>query len=155
MTADVLGIEGLAFEVLGNPAPQGSKRHVGNGILIESSKKVAPWRQAVAAAARDLANDHGCLDQPLTLAVVFRFPMPRSRPAAVRRAGEAPKTTTPDVDKLLRSTADGLVMGGLIVDDARLVTVLGTKREVVGWTGAELTLCPWPAPWEPTPKETT
>ncbi|QDH92357.1 RusA-like resolvase [Gordonia phage Spooky] len=32
----------------GIPAPQGSKRHVGNGILIESSKRVGPWRAVVA-----------------------------------------------------------------------------------------------------------
>ena len=34
------------------PAPQGSKRHVGGGRLIEASKRVKPWRQAVAATSR-------------------------------------------------------------------------------------------------------
>jgi len=35
----------IFIPVLGIPAAQGSKKHVGRGILIESSKKVAPWRQ--------------------------------------------------------------------------------------------------------------
>ena len=41
----------LTFRVYGTPAPQGSKRHVGRGVMVESSKKVAPWRQDVVAAA--------------------------------------------------------------------------------------------------------
>lgn len=28
----------LTVTVLGTPAPQGSKRHVGNGVVVESSK---------------------------------------------------------------------------------------------------------------------
>ena len=41
----------IFIPVRGVPAPQGSKRHIGNGILIENSKKVKPWRQDVRAAA--------------------------------------------------------------------------------------------------------
>ena len=41
----------ITFEVYGQPAPQGSKRHVGGGRMIESSKAVAPWREAVKWAA--------------------------------------------------------------------------------------------------------
>ena len=33
------------FAVLGLPAPQGSKRHVGEGRMVESSKRVKPWRR--------------------------------------------------------------------------------------------------------------
>ena len=40
----------LRNEVLGTPAPQGSKRHVGGGRMVESSKLVGPWREAVKAA---------------------------------------------------------------------------------------------------------
>jgi hypothetical protein len=39
----------FTFTVLGKPAPQGSKRHVGKGVMIESSKQVqamAPTGQA-------------------------------------------------------------------------------------------------------------
>ena len=41
----------LAFPVIGTPAAQGSKRHLGNGVLVEQSKNVTPWRNTVAAAA--------------------------------------------------------------------------------------------------------
>ena len=34
----------LSFDVKGVPGAQGSKRHVGRGVMLESSKKVAPWR---------------------------------------------------------------------------------------------------------------
>ena len=40
----------LRINVLGTPAPQGSKRHVGRGIMVESSRLVGPWREAVKAA---------------------------------------------------------------------------------------------------------
>ena len=43
----------LAFTVRGIPGAQGSKRHVGHGVMIESSKKVKPWRSDVKAAAED------------------------------------------------------------------------------------------------------
>lgn len=36
------------FAVFGLPAPQGSKRHVGEGRMVESSKRVKPWRRQVA-----------------------------------------------------------------------------------------------------------
>ena len=41
----------LTIVAYGQPAPQGSKRHVGKGVMVESSKKLRPWRQDVKAAA--------------------------------------------------------------------------------------------------------
>src|ERR1700676_3259288 len=37
----------MKITVRGIPAPQGSKRHVGGGRMIEMSKAVGPWREAV------------------------------------------------------------------------------------------------------------
>jgi len=125
----------VEFEVVGTPAPQGSKRHVGNGVMVEQSKGHRPWRAAVAAAARDVAPDTP-LDGALQLIVQFRFTMPKSRTSAARKAGHAPKITTPDLDKLVRSVGDALTEGGLITDDARICAVHASKIEVVGWTGA-------------------
>jgi hypothetical protein len=87
----------VEFEVVGLPAAQGSKRHVGNGVMVETSKNLKPWRAAVAAAARDIAADVGQYDEPLHMEVVFRFPMPKSRRAGVRAVGIASKTTAPDL----------------------------------------------------------
>ena len=49
----------LQFYVVGDPAPQGSKKHVGNGRFIESSKKLAPWRAAVADSAFKAWSESG------------------------------------------------------------------------------------------------
>lgn len=127
----------VEFEVVGTPAAQGSKRHVGNGRMVETARGHAPWRAAVAAAARDVAPDQP-LDGPLHLRVEFRFPMPKSRPAATKAAGIAPKTSAPDLDKLVRAVGDALTEGGLIADDARISSVFADKYEVVGWTGARI-----------------
>jgi len=42
----------VEFFVAGAAAPPGSKRHVGGGRMIESSKALAPWRTQVAWEAR-------------------------------------------------------------------------------------------------------
>lgn len=132
----------VSFEVLGQPAGQGSKRHVGNGVMIEASKNLKPWRSAVADAARDVADGHPFADGPLTLDVTFRFPMPKSRRKAIRDAGECPKVSAPDLDKLVRGVGDALKIGGLIRDDALIAEVSARKVEVVGWTGAVITITP-------------
>lgn len=45
------------------------------------------------------------------------------RPSAPRRPG-----VKPDLDKLVRSTLDGLVAGGALEDDARIVGLVASKR---------------------------
>lgn len=135
----------VEFEVVGSPAAQGSKRHVGNGVMVEMGKNHKPWRATVAQAARDIAAHDDVaapLDGPLQLVVQFRFPMPKSRPAPVRAAGLGLKTTAPDLDKLVRSIGDALGEGGLITDDARICSVHASKVEVVGWSGAVIRIEP-------------
>lgn len=131
-------MSGLRFEVIGLPGAQGSKRHVGHGIMVESSKKVAPWREAVANAARTAHHGHQPLDGPLSLTVVFRLPATSSWKAADRTRGWRWKDRTPDLDKLLRSTGDALTQAGVIADDARLVNITARKIETAGWTGAQI-----------------
>lgn len=129
----------IRFDVIGTPAPQGSKRHVGRGVMVESSKKLKPWRDAVAAEAHRHATR--CLTGPITLTVVFRLRMPQSRPAAARRAGVSASTVKPDLSKLIRSTEDALVDAGLIGDDALIHTISASKIEVhQAWTGAQITI---------------
>lgn len=111
------------FTVHGLPAPQGSKRHVGNGRMIESSKNVKPWREAVKWAALE-AKTGTPLDGPLALVVDFWLPKPVSAPKN-RRSYPDKK---PDLSKLLRSTEDALTDAGLIKDDARIVSVSMTKH---------------------------
>jgi Holliday junction resolvase RusA-like endonuclease len=132
------------FEVLGVPAPQGSKTRMPNGAMLDGKSPAArakhrAWRSAVAEVARDLAGETPH-DGPLQLQVTFRLPMPQSRPARARRAGLWPHATKPDLDKLLRSTLDGLEDGGLIRDDSRICAMEVDAWEVIDWTGALITL---------------
>lgn len=111
--------------VYGMPAPQGSKKFVGvtktgRGLLVESSKKVKPWRQDVLAAAIRVREQFAAqcpLDGPLLVSMVFTLPKPASAPKK-RRTWPDKK---PDVSKLARSTEDAISDAGLWVDDARVV----------------------------------
>ena len=132
----------LMFDVVGLPAPQGSKRHVGNGVMVESSKKVQPWRDAVAWATREaiLAGGPTFQSGPVGITVSFRLPMPRSRRRVDRDRGWRWADKRPDLDKLLRSTLDGLTAGGAFGDDCQVVRVTAEKIEVLEWTGASITI---------------
>lgn len=101
-----------AFYALGQPAPQGSKRHVGRGVMVESSKQVAPWREAVKAAGYGAGP---CLDGPLVVRMIFTLP----RPASAKKTERAPYRT-PDLSKLARATEDAITDIGLWADDARV-----------------------------------
>lgn len=125
----------ITFHVSGTPAPQGSKRHVGGGRMIESSKNVKPWREAVAR----VASAH-LLDEPLDghLRVIIRFELPAPKKS---RFGNRP-AGPPDLDKLVRSTLDGLTASGLIVDDARVVSLTATKHWATDTPGATISIEP-------------
>lgn len=116
--------------VYGTPAPQGSKRHVGGGRMIESSKKVKPWRQDVKAAAEALIERHGLttIDAPIRARMVFTVNKPSSAP---KRALSYPMRK-PDLSKLIRSTEDALTDAGLWRDDARVVEFGRTAKVFPG-----------------------
>jgi crossover junction endodeoxyribonuclease RusA len=107
--------------VYGQPAPQGSKRFLGvkggKGVMVESSKKVRPWRQDVKAAAIAVRNGSAAIDAPVSVRMVFTLAKPTSAPK--RRRTYAMRK--PDLSKLARSTEDALTDAGLLVDDARIV----------------------------------
>jgi len=113
----------ISFIALGTPAPQGSKRYLGTskrkgkGILVESSAKVKPWREAVKWAAYEARRGAPPLDAPLVVRMVFTLPKPKSAP---KKRNTYPDRT-PDLSKLARSTEDAMKDSGLIADDARIV----------------------------------
>lgn len=136
----------ISFNVVGTPAPQGSKSYrgqskAGRAILTESSKLVAPWRQDVVAAAQQ-AYQGDPLDGPLEVTLIFDLRMPASRPKRLRESGWCWSTTKPDLDKIVRATLDALVTAGIIVDDARVCSLIAQKREVVGATGCSVKVVP-------------
>lgn len=125
----------LTFEVIGTPAPQGSKRHVGNGIMVESSAKVKPWRHDVALAATAAAEGTGWTapDGPLSIRVRFLLRRPTGHYGTGKNAdrlrASAPlwPGVKPDLDKLVRSTLDALTTSGVIGDDSRVVRLTASK----------------------------
>ena len=131
----------MTFTVIGLPAPQGSKRHVGHGVMIESSKAVKPWREAVAHAAFAARLGAQPLDGPLYLRARFYLPRPASLSKRKLALGPCRK---PDIDKLLRSTLDGIVQSGAIVDDARIVRCEVEKEYAIpsGYSGALISVEP-------------
>ncbi|MBE7193762.1 MAG: RusA family crossover junction endodeoxyribonuclease [Gordonia polyisoprenivorans] len=107
--------------VPGKPAPQGSKRHVGRGVLVESSKEVGPWRERIALAAHSHAR--GLTAGPATVRLEFVMPRPQSAP----KRSTPPATKRPDVDKLARACLDAIT-GVWIADDSHVVDLRATKR---------------------------
>lgn len=141
----------IVFTVHGVPAPKGSTTRMPNGAVLHGASKGAreklrDWSGAVAQASHEQADLTGQMTGAVHVEIEFRFPMPKSRPVKVQRDGFCWKQTTPDVDKLLRSTLDGLVAGGLLRDDALVASVEAIKIEVNehaptgGWTGAMIRL---------------
>jgi Holliday junction resolvase RusA-like endonuclease len=116
--------------VFGVPAPQGSKRHVGNGRLIEASPRLRPWREDVKQAALDARTE--TLQGPVSVEIAFTFNKPKSAPKT--------KVTYPitrssgDLDKLCRSVLDALVDAGIMRDDSQVIDLAATKS-YIGWPG--------------------
>jgi crossover junction endodeoxyribonuclease RusA len=129
----------LVFTVKGLPAPQGSKKHVGSGVMVEMSKKLKPWRKAVTEAATHAIGNVGLFDDwepytgPVHVTVEFRFPRPKAHYRTGRFAhllrDDAPDfvITTPDVDKTCRSTLDALTQARVITDDKLVARLLASK----------------------------
>ncbi len=124
----------MTITVYGSPAPQGSKRFVGHaksgrGILIESSKAVKPWREAVKWAAVEVCGEmlpeskEPVIRGPVVVDMIFTVPKPKSAPKG-RRTWPDRK---PDLSKLVRSTEDALTDAGVWEDDARVIRCMASK----------------------------
>ena len=111
----------IRFTVRGLPAPQGSKRHVGGGRMVEMSRKVGPWRDAVRTETQRAVE--APMTGPVTVLLEFWLPRPASAPKRVILPAKRP-----DLDKLVRSTLDGLTAGGAWKDDAQVVRLTAVKR---------------------------
>jgi crossover junction endodeoxyribonuclease RusA len=122
----------MEFFVPGVPVAQGSKRHVGRGILVESAKQLGPWREAVINAALNVLTQEVFFG-PVRLQLVFRFPRPKTHYGTGRNAEllktSAPrfKTSAPDLDKLVRAVGDALTMAGVLRDDALIASLVAVK----------------------------
>ena len=123
-----------SFTVWGIAAPQGSKRHVGNGVMLESSDRVRPWRQDVRFAALEERPPNWDMATPMRIGLVFWFPRPASH-YGTRNGISYLKANAPiepvsarigDIDKLERAVLDALT-GVAYLDDRQVVEVLARK----------------------------
>lgn len=112
----------LSVWVPGQPAAQGSKRHVGRGVLIEQSKAVGPWRERVALTAHQ--QHHG---PPLQGPIAVRLGFVMHRPTSTPKRSTPPAVKRPDLDKLIRAVFDALT-GVVWLDDSQAVEVAASKR---------------------------
>jgi crossover junction endodeoxyribonuclease RusA len=142
-----------SFTVWGIAAPQGSKRHVGKGVMLESSDRVRPWRQDVRFAALEERPPNWDMATPMRLDLVFWYPRPASH-YGTRNGISYLKANAPiepvsarigDIDKLQRAVFDALT-GVAYLDDRQVVEVEARKAYLMGPDAApyaHITIAPY------------
>lgn len=110
----------VTFSVSGQPAPKGSRtvgrRKDGSIYTRPANPREKVWTKTVADSCKELEY----LSPPYEVEVKFRFTAPgKSKYSYPSRN---------DLDKLLRSTLDGMVQGGLIEDDRHIVRLVSQKE---------------------------
>ena len=122
----------ITFWIDGNPGSQGSKRHVGNGRLIESDKKLPAWRKAIETTVAELHKGDP-IDEPVIVRADFYLPK-------LKKPRWLTPATALDTDKLQRALGDGMEKGGLLRNDARIITWVATKHYAKDRTGCQVTV---------------
>ena len=119
----------ISWSSAGIPAPQGSKRHVGRGIMIESSKSLPAWREQVIYDVRKAANGY-VFTEGIAVTLAFRFPRLKAHfnsKGAIKDNAPTFKTTKPDIDKLCRAVLDAITISGAIRDDSQCYALTAVK----------------------------
>ena len=127
----------IDLTVEGNPVPQGSFRHVGNGRIISANPKLNTWRDTIATQIATQTH-HRLIDAPIRLQLVFTLPRPKSVPIGRR----ATPTTKPDLDKLTRAVMDAISLERYcqVIKDDSLVTDLHAAKRYADHTSAGVTI---------------
>jgi crossover junction endodeoxyribonuclease RusA len=114
----------ISFDVLGRPAPQGSKKSIGNNRFVEASKFLPAWRNAVRLAAEHAVTVNGWtrVAGPVELEILFYL----DRPSTISSVKRPYPTVPPDIDKLIRGVGDSLT-GVIYDDDSQIIRVLAWK----------------------------
>lgn len=127
----------IDLTVEGNPVPQGSFRHVGNGRIISANPKLNSWRQTIADQIAT-QTAHRLIEAPIRLQLVFTLPRPKSVPISRR----ATPTTKPDLDKLTRAVMDAISLERYcqVIKDDSLVTDLHAAKRYADHTPPGVTI---------------
>ena len=121
------------FFAPGLPATQGSKRHVGRGIMVDSCNRLAPWRNLVAFTAAACTVGVKPCDTAVAVQVTFYLPRPASHYGTGRNASVLKATAPayplgkPDTSKMFRAVEDAM-SGVVYTDDCRVVEIRAAKR---------------------------
>lgn len=135
----------LAMEVYfdelipGEPAPKGSKRAfyspaLKRAVLVEASAKTKPWMSLVSWRAAEVLGDDRGYRGPVAAGLEFQMKRPKGHYRTGKNAGilkdSSPviHTKKPDIDKLQRSTFDGLTQGGAYLDDNQVFAAVVTQK---------------------------
>lgn len=145
----------LTIDVIGTPAPAGSKRAFvvnGRARMAESSTKLRPWWQAVAGATQAALEQAPAgvypLLGPVEVTIQFHMPRPRYHYRSGARAHELkPGAPTyvdkkPDSDKCARSVLDALKAVGVYRDDAQVAVLAVSQEYANATTGARILVAP-------------
>ena len=123
-------------------APQGSKKHVGNGIMVETSKRLKSWRKQVEMRAKLIVTD--IILEPVEIEVSFFFKRPQKHylPNKMLRQAAPVYITNKnkgDLDKHCRALLDSLTKSAF-ADDSQVVSLLPVKKycETESQTGATI-----------------
>ena len=124
----------ITFFVPGLPATQGSKKHIGHGILVDSCKRLPQWRNAVMFAAHQAMSGKDKLTGPVSLQCLFMLPRPKSHFRTGAHCDElkltAPiwHTSKPDLGKMTRAVEDAC-KGVVWHDDSQVCWYDGSQKK--------------------------
>ena len=117
-------MEQIRLEIIGDPAPQGSKKIIHGRLIEASSAKLKRWRKAIEIACLNYKNKNIMLG-PVAVEVIFYLP----RPASVSASKRPYPIVPPDLDKLARGLLDGIGQSGVIWgDDSQVIALTAFKR---------------------------
>jgi Holliday junction resolvase RusA-like endonuclease len=133
----------LHVRVHGRPAPEGSHEVGQHGHIMHSSNYLKAWRHAVDRDTRRAYLAAGLTGRDMPL-----IPNPRPvylhrveilvGPDQCRAAGTDEPTGTPDFDKLLRATVDGLAAARVFANDSQIVKAYDVGKSRSDSPGAEI-----------------
>lgn len=139
----------ITIRVIGTPAPQGSKKprpiyrgskkngtreFTGKVTLEEMSPNLAAWREAVQRDAQAAVERYNRIQEMYPVPAPFQALIEPAqvwinflitRPKSAKRPFPS---VTPDLDKLVRSTLDGLTIAGILSDDKIVCGLLACKH---------------------------
>lgn len=128
-------VAAIQLEVLGRPAPQGSKRafvnkYSGKAMMVEQAgESLKSWRASVSDAAREAWNDNPVFLGPVGLGTMYFFRRPKvhygskNRVPYLKPQFDTRHITTGgigDQDKLDRAIGDALTQSQIIGDDRQI-----------------------------------